>query len=95
MRKVHKQIARVIQRIETGDPFRGGFGGFSGFGGSSGGRRRQRVNKGSNLRVKVKMNLSEIANGVEKKLKVKKYVACDSCGGSGAADGSSLPRPCG
>ncbi|MBR8534835.1 molecular chaperone DnaJ [Carboxylicivirga sediminis] len=70
-----------------GDIFGGGFGGFGGFGGSSRGGRR--VNKGSNLRVKVKLNLSEIANGAEKKIKVKKYVECKPCGGSGAQDGSS------
>ncbi len=68
-----------------GDIFGGGFGGFGGFGGQS----RERVNRGSNLRVKVKLNLEEIANGVEKKLKVKKYASCSSCGGSGAADSNS------
>lgn len=42
----------------------GGFGGFSGFGGSSyGGRQAQHVYRGSDLRVKVKMNLQEIAKG--------------------------------
>ncbi len=58
----------------------GGFGG--GFGGSSRGRTRQ--NRGSNLRVKVKLSLEDIANGVEKTIKVNKYVACKHCGGSGA-----------
>jgi len=65
----------------------GGFGGFGGFGRSSSGRRH--VAKGSNLRIKVKLTLEEIANGVEKKIKVKKYVKCEHCGGTGAADGSS------
>ncbi len=69
-----------------GDIFGGGFGGFGGFGSS---RSSQRVNKGSNLRVKVKLTLQEIANGVEKKLKVKKYVSCQHCNGTGAANGSS------
>ena len=71
-----------------GDIFGGHFGGFGGFGGGSrrGGRR---VNRGSDLRVKVKLNLSEIANGVEKKLKVKKYVSCHHCHGSGAENGNS------
>ncbi len=68
--------------------FGGGFGGFGGFGGSSSGGRR-RVSKGTNLRVKVKLTLDEIANGVEKKIKVKKYVKCEHCGGTGAADSSS------
>ena len=73
-----------------GDIFGGGFGGFSGFGGFGGSSRGgRRVNKGSNLRVKVKLNLEEIANGAEKKIKVKKYVQCQSCGGNGAADSSS------
>lgn len=72
-----------------GDIFGGAFGG-GGFGGgfSSQGGRRTRVNRGSNLRVKVKLTLSEIANGVEKKIKLKKYVPCDACNGSGAARGS-------
>ncbi len=71
-----------------GDAFGGGFGGgFSGFGG--GGRTRRRVNRGSNLRVKVKLTLEEIAKGVEKKIKVTKYVNCTSCSGSGSKGGSS------
>ncbi len=69
-----------------GDIFGGHFGGFSGFGG---GQRQQRVNKGSNLRVKITLSLAEIAEGVEKKIKVKKYVKCSACQGSGAAKGSS------
>ncbi len=67
--------------------FGGGFGGFGGFGGSSSGRHR--VSKGTNLRVKVKLTLDEIANGVEKKIKVKKYVKCEHCGGTGAANSSA------
>ena len=71
-----------------GDIFGGHFGGgFSGFGGQRGGG--QRVRKGSDLRVKVKLNLAEIAAGVEKKIKVKKYVACSHCNSTGAANGSS------
>ena len=52
------------------------FGGGGGFGGFSSGGRSQRVNRGSNLRVKVSLDLSEIAHGAEKKLKVKKYITC-------------------
>lgn len=70
---------------QFGDIFGGAFGGS--FGGSS--ARGRRVNKGSNLRVKVKMNLPEIATGVEKKIKVSKYVSCKQCSGSGAENGSS------
>lgn len=74
-----------------GDAFGGfgGFGGFSGFGSTRGGSRSRRVNRGSDLRVKVKLSLKEIATGVEKKIKVKKYVACSHCNGTGAKDGSS------
>ena len=70
-----------------GDAF-GGFGGFGGFGNSRG-RSTRRVNRGSDLRVKVTLTLKEISTGVEKKIKVKKYVACPHCKGSGAQDGSS------
>jgi len=74
-----------------GDIFGGGggndpFGSF--FGG--GGRRGKSVNRGSNLRVKVKLTLEEIAHGVEKKIKVNKYIACDTCKGTGAKGGSSF-----
>jgi len=65
-----------------------GFGGFGGFGG----RTRQsgrRVSKGSNLRVKVKLTMAEISKGVEKKLKVSKYVVCDECSGTGAKGGDA------
>ncbi len=68
-----------------------GFGGFGGFGGFTGRSRggSQRVNKGSNLRVKVKLTLEEINKGVEKKLKVSKYIACDACSGTGASGGKA------
>jgi molecular chaperone DnaJ len=52
------------------------------------------VRKGSNLRIKLKLTLEEVANGVEKKIKVKRYVPCEGCGGSGAKDASSM-QACG
>ena len=72
---------------QFGDIFGGAFGGGS-FGGNSGGQRRV---KGSNLRIKVKLTLEEVANGVEKKVKVKrkiqaqgvKYKTCSTCNGQG------------
>jgi len=73
---------------QFGDIF-GGFGGFSGFGGFGGSSRGSGVSKGSNLRVKVKLNLQEVSHGVEKKIKVKKYIACETCNGSGARHGTS------
>ena len=57
----------------SGGGFGGGFGGFGGFGG---GGSQQRKFRGSDLRVKVKLNLKEISTGVEKKFKLKKYVPC-------------------
>lgn len=70
-----------------GDIFGGGFGGFGGF---SGGGRGRRVSKGSNLRVKVKLTLKDIANGAEKKIRVSKYVACKTCEGTGAKNGTAF-----
>ena len=77
---------------QFGDIFGGAFGGgggFSGFGGGFGGGQR-RV-KGSNLRIRVTLTLEEIANGVEKKIKVKRkvqapgttYKTCGTCNGAG------------
>ncbi|HDP74322.1 MAG TPA: molecular chaperone DnaJ [Bacteroidales bacterium] len=74
---------------QFGDIFGGHFGSFGGFGGFGRGRSSRRTNRGTDLRVKVKLSLSDIANGVEKKIKVNKYVSCHSCGGTGAAGGSS------
>lgn len=69
---------------QFGDIFGGAFGGFSG----GGGQRGRRVNRGTNLRVKVKLTLKDIANGVEKKIKVNKQVSCKTCAGSGAKSGN-------
>ena len=74
---------------QFGDIFGGAFGGGGGFGGFGG--QRQRVVKGSNLRIRVKLTLEEIANGVEKKIKVKRkkqakgttYKTCTTCNGAG------------
>lgn len=70
---------------QFGDIFGGHFGG--GFRSSGGGGRR--VNRGSDIRVRVKLTLAEIAAGVTKKLKITKTVACDKCGGTGARDSNS------
>jgi molecular chaperone DnaJ len=71
-----------------GDIFGDAFGGFGAFAGSR--RGAKRINKGSNLRVKVKLSLHEVANGAEKKIKVTKYDICETCGGTGAADAHSM-----
>ncbi|MBR5893687.1 MAG: molecular chaperone DnaJ [Bacteroidaceae bacterium] len=67
-----------------GDIFGGGFGGggFGGFGG--GGSQQAPRHRGTDLRVKVKLNLQEISEGTTKKFKLKKYVTCPHCNGSGA-----------
>jgi molecular chaperone DnaJ len=70
----------------------GGFGGFSGFGGG-GGQSQQRRYRGSDLRVKAKLTLKEVSEGVEKKFKLKKYVQCSCCHGTGA-DGDSGTETC-
>ncbi|MBS1566135.1 MAG: molecular chaperone DnaJ [Bacteroidetes bacterium] len=73
------------------------FGSF--FGGGGGGRSgarggRSRGVRGSNLRIKLKLTYEEIAKGVTRSVKVKKYVGCNTCGGSGAKDKSSI-QTCG
>lgn len=73
-----------------GDIFGGHFGGGGGFSGFGGGFQNQGM-RGSNLRVKVKLNMEEIANGTEKKIKIKRsvpadgvqYKTCTVCHGSG------------
>ena len=74
-----------------GDIFGGRFGGAGGFGGASGGRApRQHVNKGTDLRITVKVTLKDIMNGVDKKLKIPKLVADPHCKGTGAKDGTAF-----
>lgn len=70
----------------------GGFSGFGGFGGG-GGRTQQTRYRGSDLRVKVKLTLQEISTGVTKKFKLKKYVACSHCNGSGAEGNATETCP--
>ena len=67
------------------------FGGM--FGGQGGGGRRQ-GSRGANLRIKLKMDFGEIANGANKKIKVKKHISCQHCNGSGAKDKNSV-QTCG
>ena len=71
---------------QFGDIFGGAFGGFGGGRGHGG---RKRVNRGSDVRITVRLTLKEIAEGVTKKLKLNKVVACEHCGGTGAKDKSS------
>lgn len=76
---------------QFGDIFGGGGSPFESFFGGGGQQRGgRRVSKGSNLRIKVKLTLEEIANGTEKKIKVNKQIVCKTCDGSGAKDRSSV-----
>ncbi len=70
----------------------GGFGGFGGFGSGSGRSQRPQY-RGSDLRLKVKLSLKEVATGVTKKFKVRKDIVCDHCHGTGAEAGSQ-PETC-
>ena len=71
-----------------GDLFGGGGFSFSGFGDSHSRGGSRSMSRGSNLRIKVKLTLEEIDKGVEKKIKVNKYVSCKTCGGTGARNNS-------
>ncbi|MGK6353226.1 molecular chaperone DnaJ [Parapedobacter sp. DT-150] len=75
---------------QFGDIFGGGGSPFESFFGGGSQRGGRRVSKGTNLRIKVKLTLQEIANGAEKKIKVNKQVPCSTCDGTGAKDKSSF-----
>lgn len=83
-------IFSMFGDIFGGRGFGGGFGGFGGFGG---GRQQQPRHRGSDLRVKVRLNLNEISEGVTKKFKLKKSVVCPHCNGSGAEGNSTETCP--
>ena len=70
----------------------GGFGGFRGFGGARSGTQ-QRVFRGADLRLKVKLSLQDIVSGVTKKFKIHEDVTCKQCNGTGAENGSK-PETC-
>ena len=65
-----------------------GYGGFSGFSGRN--RRGRPMSRGSDIRIRTKLTLKEIANGAEKKFKINKQAACSACKGSGAKDGTAF-----
>ena len=71
-----------------GDIFGGAFGGMGGFE-SAGGRTRRRQRRGTDLRIRVKLTLREIAEGVTKTIKVPTLVKSDHCNGTGAKDGTA------
>ena len=65
------------------------FGGHAGFGGFGGAKRGRQQHRGSDLRLKVRLSLQEIAHGVTKKFKVRKDIICSHCHGTGAEAGST------
>ncbi|WP_069660008.1 molecular chaperone DnaJ [Arcticibacter eurypsychrophilus] len=77
---------------QFGDIFGGGGSPFDSFFGGGGGQQggSRRMSRGSNLRIKVKLTLDEIAKGAEKKIKVNKLIVCRTCDGTGAKDKSSV-----
>ena len=81
-----------ILRDLFGGGFAGGFGGFSGFGGFGGANQQggQRVYKGRDIRVRVRLTLNEIANGTEKEIQIERNVPCPDCNGKGARNSSDI-----
>lgn len=74
---------------QFGDIFGGHFSHGHGFEGAAYGRPQKRVQKGSDLRITIKVTLKDIMNGVEKKIKLSRLVACSHCKGTGAKDGTA------
>lgn len=91
MEDIFSQFGDIFGEDIFGSFFGGGGGG--GRRGGGGGQRARGV-RGSNLRVKLKLTYEEIAKGVTKNIKVKKYVPCTTCSGSGAKDKGSV-QTCG
>lgn len=73
---------------QFGDIFGGGFGGH--YSSAMGGEPRKKVSKGSDIRITVKVGLKDILNGVDKKIKLPRLVACEHCKGTGAKDGTAF-----
>jgi molecular chaperone DnaJ len=95
----HDNVEDIFRNF--GDIFggRGGGGGFDPFesffgGGGSrgGGGTRSRGKRGTNLRIKVKLNLQEVSAGARKTIKVRKHIECHTCHGSGAKDANSVGK---
>lgn len=82
MEDIFAQFGDLFESWGVGGSFSEFFRG--GAGGRAGGRR---IRRGTDLRVKVRLTLEEIATGVEKKIKVRKLVPCKDCQGTGSADG--------
>ena len=76
---------------QFGDIFGGRFSNMGGFGGAAGSSRaRQKQRRGTDLRIRVKLTLDEIANGTTKNIKIPTFVADEHCHGTGAKDGTAF-----
>ena len=94
MDDIFSQFGDIFGGHFGGGSARGGFGGFGdffgGFGGSDEDERGGRVERGSDIRIRIKLSLAEVLHGVEKKIKINKLVACPDCGGKGAASEADI-----
>ncbi|HEX9933761.1 MAG TPA: molecular chaperone DnaJ [bacterium] len=71
--------------FDLSDALRTFMGGFSGFGDFFGDvRRRSGPEQGADLQIQIELGLQEIVTGVDKKVKIRHLVRCETCGGSGA-----------
>jgi len=77
-----------------GGSFGGGFEDLFGGGMRGGGRRRRTVRRGGNIEVRLPLTLKEIAAGVSKKVKVRRWERCEECSGNGSQPGTE-PETCG
>ncbi len=82
----------ILNNLFGGGGFGGfrGFGGFGGFGGDTGSGPAQKVYRGRDIRVRVKMTLEEISRGAEKEITLEKNIPCSECGGKGAKNSSDI-----
>ena len=94
MDDIFSQFGDIFGGHFGGGSARGGFGGFGdffgGFGGSDDDERGGRAERGSDIRIRIKLSLAEVLHGVEKKIKINKLVACPDCGGKGAASEADI-----
>ncbi len=82
----------ILNNLFGGGGFGGfrGFGGFGGFGGDTGSGPAQKVYRGRDIRVRVKMTLEEISRGAEKEITLEKNIPCSECGGKGAKNSADI-----
>ena len=80
-----------IDLTEALNIFMRDFGGFESIFG--GGRAPAEARRGQDVRVTVKLNLTEVAAGAKRTIKLRTLVRCEACSGSGCAPGTR-PTSC-